>query len=387
MTRISSRDAVFLLALLASTLFFDSALGFWGSSLYGATALSLLLLFWGMRSPQMAEESVFVVCLLLCFAVTLFLTYEKWNVDVAQFKNFVAASAGLVCYLGVSAYRYSADKKVVSSLLTVVILLHVFVFLMQMLLWTFLSIDLDVGRLLGGEGHRAITDDGRYRATGVFDEPAVYSMFMAALLVIRYVYRGRGDIIFYVGLLTMGLSFSAVGVFFCAALIAMDILLRRGVLVHLTVAGVVGLAVVLLLAGDHLLVRLDAIAAGQDGSMKSKLIIISSWFSDPELMWAGYGFIGLRDWTPFYFDAIYDLTLYLTIFAQFGIVVGLCVFLLLMLRVMMSAISVPYLLMVLIIFVKLSALQYVFFWFFLGLLPLRRDATVAGADSRIALPR
>lgn len=380
MTNVFSRDAVFFMALLFSTLFFDSALGFWGGSLYGALGLSFLLFVLCSRSLPLIEECTFVVALLFCFSLTLFMTYARWNHDAAQLKNFLAAVAGLVCYLGVSAYRYAADRSVVATLLSTVILLHVSVFLLQMLLWVCLSFDLDVGRFLGGEGHRAVAGDGMYRATGVFDEPAVYCMFMAALLVLRYIYTAKADVIFYAGLLTMGLSFSAVGIFFCAALMAIDFVMRRGVILHVSAAAVIGLAVVFILAGDHLLLRLDAMLAGQDGSMKSKLIIISSWFSDPELMWSGYGFIGLRDWTPYFFDAIYDLTLYLTVFSQFGIVVGLCVFLLLMLRVMMSAISPWHLLMVLVIFIKLSALQYVFFWFFLALLPLKRDASASSAE-------
>src|SRR5690606_23912276 len=117
-------------------------------------------------------------CLLTAGAILLSAQFQAFG--SGSIKNFIVIAASSLAALTLLPL-FQARPDAVASSLRKVIVLHAGVFVAQLVLWYGASIDFDVGGLLGGAGHRAFYTNNIYRATGVYDEPALYGIFMLAL--------------------------------------------------------------------------------------------------------------------------------------------------------------------------------------------------------------
>ncbi len=79
-------------------------------------------------------------------------------------------------------------------------------------MWYGFSYDLDFGTLTGGNPHRASYYGGMFRTIGIFEEPSIYCAYIFTFLTIRYLLKRNNDLISYIAIVTMILSFATVGI-------------------------------------------------------------------------------------------------------------------------------------------------------------------------------
>ncbi|HBP29280.1 MAG TPA: hypothetical protein DD666_07675 [Advenella kashmirensis] len=359
-------QVIFAVLILSATLFFDSAVGFNGVVPIGVAFACFLLVVFSLERFRVNDLiAVMVMCVFACF--TLALTFSYWRSDPAQYKNFTFVILGFLTFLTTKSLVYHLQSRQIARILNGILLFHIAIFLVQLALYRTTGFDLDVGKLLGGLGHRALTPDGLYRPTGVFDEPAIYAMFTSALLVCRMFYCKNKDIIFWLALACLCLTMSLV-----AYILAAGIFFAYGSMTVRIVCIVLGMAVVALLfsplmSDTYVGIRAANVLSGADASTNSKSILLQDWLNTPQLWDFGFGFIGLRDWTPSYYDAMFDLSFYLSILVVLGFMSGLCVLVWFFLALVFSTRPLSDKLAILVVLLKLTALQFPMLWILMAL--------------------
>lgn len=357
---------IFAMLVLSATLFFDSGVGFNGVVPLGVAFACFLLVALSLERFRI-DDLIAVLLMFFIGCVTLVLTFTYWRSDPAQYKNFTYVILGLLTFLTTKSLVYHLRPEQISTILNRILLFHIVVFVCQLAMYRTTGFDLDVGRLLGGLGHRAITPEGLYRPTGVFDEPAIYAMFTATLLVCRMFYHKGKDAIFWLSLACLFLTMSLVAYILAAGIVFAYSSMR--VRMGCIVLGVVAIALLLspLMSDTYVGVRIINVFTGTDASTNSKSLVLQDWLNTPQLLHFGFGFIGLRDWTPSYYDAMFDLTFYMTIPIVFGLVLGMCVLLWFFLSVAFSPRPLSDKLALLVVLLKLTALQFPLLWILMAL--------------------
>lgn len=359
-------QVIFAVLILSATLFFDSAVGFNGVVPVGVAFACFLLVVFSLERFRVNDLiAVMIMCVFACF--TLALTFSYWRSDPAQYKNFTFVILGFLTFLTTKSLVYHLQSRQIARILNGILLFHIAIFLVQLALYRTTGFDLDVGKLLGGLGHRALTPDGLYRPTGVFDEPAIYAMFTSALLVCRMFYCKNKDIIFWLALACLCLTMSLV-----AYILAAGIFFAYGSMTVRIVCIVLGMAAVALLfsplmSDTYVGIRAANVFSGADASTNSKSILLQDWLNTPQLWDFGFGFIGLRDWTPSYYDAMFDLSFYLSILVVLGFMSGLCVLVWFFLALVFSTRPLSDKLAILVVLLKLTALQFPMLWILMAL--------------------
>lgn len=356
-----SLQFVLFILILSSTLFFDSYFGFNGLVPIGIT-VSLLIGFF-LDTIKVRLNDLIIFCFfIICSLLTLVLTFKYWNADPAQIKNFLFLVLGLLCYLIVKTIINKLNIKEISDVINPIILFHIFILYIQLFCYYLLGYDLNVGQILGGEGHRAFTDGGVYRPTGVFDEPAIYSVFCAGLILIRLFYNKKLDWIVYCALLSIFITLSFVGFLLAGAILIIYSSLKLRVFIFILMLIVTMLVFSPLFEGNYVINRIEVLLKGNDGSTNSKFLVISDFLSIKQLFNFGYGYIGLREWTPNYYDAIYDLTFYVSLLVEFGFYLGSFLLFLFFISLILSNKDFSDKVSFLIILIKLTATHFPFLW-------------------------
>jgi len=82
------------------------------------------------------------------------------------------------------------------------------------------------------------------------------------------------------------------------------------------------LCIALFFIHDSLISRYEYFMSGDDGSNNVKLEVLEYLFSNFNYYTTGLGFSGKDDISPVFFEALYDLTYFLTPIVYFGIYIG-----------------------------------------------------------------
>ncbi|WP_123975059.1 hypothetical protein [Comamonas thiooxydans] len=230
--------------------------------------------------------------------------------------------------------------------------------------------DLNFGLILGGAGNRALNFTEIYRPTGIYDEPAIYGLFMSILVVSKLFFEKKVDILVIFGVVSLFFTFSFVSILLAFGIIFVLLADRLGYgvsfVILILMIGILFLAYESSWMPDFLLSRVSSLLGGEDGSTSHKFQSFDFWLNNENVRNFGFGFIGLREWTPDYFDAIYDMTLYGTIITQFGLILAPFFILWIISFLLFNGFSVFSLLLCLLIFIKLSAVHFLVFWVFLA---------------------
>ena len=311
--------------------------------------------------------------LLICsiLIANFYVTYFYWNQDSGQIGNLYHALVGGVAFFCVADLSRQLRTKTVIATVNFFLVVNLLVLLIQLVSYYFFSINFDVGRVLGGDGNRAMNYVGIYRPTGIYDEPAIYGLFNATLLAIRMLYSRKIDMLMGLALAGIVLTLSLISAILAFGLLMIAILRRFGASMFFVVVAVLAGIVLMLFMNDlapiYVSNRIDALTIGDDGSTNNKIEVLKYWLRNEHVKFFGFGFIGLRDWTPNYFDAIYDMSIFGTALMQFGLV-GVVPFMVwLILVISTPKFRLDLVLLSLVIFVKLAALNFMFFWVFVGM--------------------
>lgn len=360
---VSARSSQFVLFILiiSSTLFFDSFFGFNGLVPIGISCSLLIALCLGIIKVRL-NDFIITVFFVLCAFGTLIATYKYWNSDFSQFKNFIFLILGVLSFLAVRTIINKLDTYKISKIVNLIIIFHTLIFSIQLVCYYSLGYDLNIGLALGGNGHRAFTEEGVYRPTGVFDEPAIYSVFCAGLILMRLFYNKKLDWIILTGLLSIILSLSFVGFILASSILFIYSSTNFKLLIIALFLLTLALVFSPFFEGNYISNRFDLILRGTDPSTNSKLLVIQDFFSTQQLFNFGYGYIGLRDWTPTYYDAIYDLTFYISLVIEFGFYLGTILLTTFFIAVFTSKRPLNDVLALLILLIKLTATHYPFLW-------------------------
>lgn len=278
-----------------------------------------------------------------------------------------------------SSFLYSnihlIEKKDIKNVFSFILVFHFFMFYLSYFLWYGISYDLDFGLLTGGSPHRAFYYNGIFRATGVFEEPSIYCAYIFSFLTIRYLIDTRNDIVTYIALASMILSFSTIGIIL--SLLYIIITNTRFSVVHIFTSIIV-IAILVIYGGDYLLLRLELLSDGSDGSTNTKIFILESFFSDMNNFVFGFGMLYKEYLNTKAYDGLGDLTLYInsfTVFGFFGVVLLVLLFFSLIKYYNYFGLRCCFL--ILISFFKMASFHYPYFWFYffiILLLPTTMDS-------------
>lgn len=352
---------IFFVFIFSSTLFFDSKFGFNGLVPIGITFSLLLSIFSGVVRVRLIDCAV-VFLLLILSLITLVLTYEYWKSDSVQIKNYLLLVLGMTSYLFIKSIIKELNNNEISSIINYILIFHFSVLFLQLIIFYLTKYDLNIGLFFGGEGHRAFATGGIYRPTGIFDEPAIYSMFCSGLLLMRLLYNRHFDWIILLGFLSIFLTLSFVGFILAGFML----LAYSSIKIKIIFVGIfIFLLIVLyspLFYDNYIVNRIDLLFTGSDSSTNKKFFVIFDWLENQELFNFGYGYIGLRDWTPNYYDAVYDLTFYITLFTQFGFYLGVFYMIWFISAIFFANRSFSDISAFLILLIKLTATHFPFLW-------------------------
>ena len=316
----------FFAILFASSFMMSTAFSFGGFTLLMLPILSCYF----VRKIYIDKGAFLVpdvaLTLLICsiLIANFYVTYFYWNQDSGQIGNLYHALVGGVAFFCVADLSRQLRTKTVIATVNFFLVVNLLVLLIQLVSYYFFSINFDVGRVLGGDGNRAMNYVGIYRPTGIYDEPAIYGLFNATLLAIRMLYSRKIDMLMGLALAGIVLTLSLISAILAFGLLMIAILRRFGASMFFVVVAVLAGIVLMLFMNDlapiYVSNRIDALTIGDDGSTNNKIEVLKYWLRNEHVKFFGFGFIGLRDWTPNYFDAIYDMSIFGTALMQFGLV-------------------------------------------------------------------
>lgn len=312
----------------------------------------------------------FSIAIQILLIFNLLLTYFYWQNDFAQIGNFILATLGVLTYFSLSHLMSDFSDRKILNAINFFIIFNLFFFLIQVISYYLISLDLNFGLILGGAGNRALNFTEIYRPTGIYDEPAIYGLFMSILVVSKLFFEKKVDILVILGIVSLFFTFSFASILLAFGIIFILLADRVGYgvsfVIFILMIGILFLAYESSWMPDFLLSRMSSLLGGEDGSTSHKFQSFDFWLNNENVRNFGFGFIGLREWTPDYFDAIYDMTLYGTIITQFGLVLAPFFILWIISFFLFNGCSVFSLLLCFLIFIKLSAVHFLVFWVFLA---------------------
>ncbi|WP_132042470.1 hypothetical protein [Halomonas marinisediminis] len=206
--KISSVVAVFLISL--QSFYFHtigaSLLTVFGSVLLLATGLSRIFF-----SPRM---------ILFLVAVFFFFTYHSF-VSIYSHSSYSPLFSFVVTVFTVCGafFVFSNNPRLLTDVLGLVISIHIFFYLLQVVYWFTFGEYLDFLEPVTGDTQRYSSQKGMLldgervpRFTGLFNEPGSYSTYLFSLAAVRFLAVRKLDRILIFALASMVLSFSLFGI-------------------------------------------------------------------------------------------------------------------------------------------------------------------------------
>ncbi|HGH3371385.1 TPA: hypothetical protein ACJIK4_000844 [Kluyvera cryocrescens] len=361
-------SVAYFLIILTSTLYFTTSFSFYGFSLYGWVGAFAILIptLNGFRRKSLLILIIPIISILSFFLAKGHVIDD--SIINVKLNAIILLLFGAFYFCAVSNTRNKINARQMSCIIAIVLCFHIIVAILQFILWYVLGIDIDISAYFGGEGHRAIYY-GVYRITGVFDEPAIYSMFIISLCFLRYYLTNNNDWLNYLGVCSVLLSLSFAGIL--VSLIYLIIsegarrrLLLSGLFIFSFILQVIALYPKLL---DSIAIRLDSLLSGDDGSTNLKHQYLDFWMSESQRILFGNGLVGFYDGKPKFFESTFDLTFILTTITSFGVVFSIPILFVLYFLLLKES-NRRNKLLILILSLKITSVIFPFFWVFSGLI-------------------
>lgn len=227
-----------------------------------------------------------------------------------------------------------------------------------------LNLELDFSILLGGEGVRsAYTGSSNivYRPTGLTSEPAIHCGIMMGLLTLYYILDNKSKIIPIIGLISILLTFSTLGIILSLSYLAIVYTKRISTIL-------IGICLIIIASSfmmDNIINRYELFIAGNDTSNNVKHDIFEYFFSSIEFILSGLGFVGKDNNAPAFYEALYDMTYFFTVHIYFGLIIGSILLIITLILLLKSQFTTREKLLIILALVKLSGPTFMFFSFFI----------------------
>ena len=301
-----------------------------------------------------------IIFILGCF---LLLVTSYFSYEVSIYRERYLLNISLVIF-GLMFSLYSINKSNIDGLVFLIdkiILVNVILFLIQFFSHYVFNENIDYNMLTGGAGSR--NEWGTlYRASGVYDEPAVFCMHMTGLIVLRWIISKENIIFCNLALICMCLSFSFVGILQAFSLF---VLMGNSFKSKKIILMIVFLFVFFIYFYDNFEERFLQFLNGDDGSNNTKIDVIKEFLSDENLIKYGYGFVGYRSDYPLHYQGIYDLTFFGANFTIYGIFFGSIINMAFFFLIAKSKFSIKEVLMIFVALIKISTPTFMIYWFFI----------------------
>ena len=133
--------------------------------------------------------------------------------DFLYINSLIGIIIGPIYYFLIAHWIGEFSIQSLRKIINVVIFIHLIFFLLQFIWYIFSGDVLDFLSPVTGENSRNLNNMGFIRASGLFNEPMVYSFFMFTLLLIKHlILRAKHDLMEVIVLTTIILSFSSWGI-------------------------------------------------------------------------------------------------------------------------------------------------------------------------------
>lgn len=348
--------------LLFFTLDVQAPISFYGTQFLG---LILLLIFRFLVYPKITFQSLKIFCFIIvfleffCFIQNL---YMKTEILLLAYQRVIfLLSIGILLYDYLILIKEDILQKVISffiSFLSIVILF-------QFLGFYLFNIDrslLDLGVWLGGQESRTwYFGKWQYRPTSIMSEPAIFVGVQFGLLTIQYLINNEAKISRILGIISLMLSMSFLGLILAALFII--IVYSRNIQSYIF-AGLI-LILFYIFSFEIINTRIVRFLSGEDGSNNVKLEALNFFISDSNIALFGYGFLYKGENNPLFYEALLDLTFYLNVFTIFGLLGGLIIFFITLFFIFTSKTKIKEKMLIGLSLIKLSNPSVLFFTFFI----------------------
>lgn len=365
--RIKNKIPFFLIffLILFSTIEINAAIITYGTQLIGYVLILSISYFYYHYLNKNNIVFVFFVLLTLFFLAI-------WQYDYLEFKGiFWLNTIRTMYWISIFSLYYPFLSNQSLSLLEIVIkyviLICAFSVILQFISFYIFHYQIDFSILLGGEGVRSYYSGDSsiyYRPTGLTSEPAIHSGIMFGLLTLYYCLNKSDKWTIFIGLASILLSFSTLGAILSFAFIF--IIYNKGVKGFIFT--LVLLTIVALFIQDSLISRYEYFISGDDGSNNVKLEVLEYLFSNFNYYTTGLGFSGKDSVAPVFFEALYDLTYFLTPIVYFGVYIGSLIIIISIIILCRSRFSFSEKILVLFSLIKLPGPTFMFFNLFIVML-------------------
>ncbi|UKA10868.1 hypothetical protein [Photobacterium damselae] len=287
----------------------------------------------------------------------------KYGFNVSILKPYLSVAIGVFIFIFSVNYYKSIRKIDLINVLNCVIVFNVIILYLQLILWYVFNYDLDIGKLLLGFGHRAIGFDGSYRATGVYDEPGIYGVFIYSLFVIRYLIKRELSAFDFIIILSIVLTKSFYSYILLFLFFSWYFVYEFESRFKEYIYGF--LVLVLFFVIYLLLPRIDSIVGGTDYSTLTKIVMIKNYLYDNSQYYIyGSGLLPSSYWPNFGFQSVGDMTFFISSLIIYGIPLGALIIASIMILMSNNQIS-KYYILALTPLIKLTMLNWSFFWIYI----------------------
>lgn len=354
------------LIIILMTLKIASPLGVFFVTFSLPIAISLFVLFFSQGkflARRIVISGVLPVVLLLLSWLLLF-TNGKYSIELYAHYFYVTSVISifiLSCLIN-SLNDYFYSSKFWLGLTKNLIVFHCGILIAQLVLYHSIGVKIDFGELTGGNEIRAMYSFNGvdvFRASGIFEEPSIFSAYMFSFIVIRYLFNDNSiDRYILLGTTCMLMTWSAMAIILVSLFYVISSIRFNFISVFITS---IMLIVIGYFSSDFILLRYENTMSGLDPSNLTKMTVITEFINNKDLFLYGYGLIRKN---MFYgLDGLGDTTVYSSLITIFGFIIGGLLTLLLLVGLLFSKLSIKEKILLAAVFIKFAWPGYVFFWF------------------------
>ncbi|AYY82554.1 hypothetical protein ABN102_14600 [Proteus vulgaris] len=284
--------------------------------------------------------------------------------EILYKKYILVIFWSLMSLLSINIFIHTPND-IIKNSLSIIILIMSFFVILQLFSYYILNITIDFSLITGGIESRSYF--GNYRPSGFLPEPAVYCGHMSGLLSLYLFYNKKIDKYFILGVLSIFITQSTVGVILVSLIISIYLLsfkINKNKLFLILAF----LMIILLFIAPEIINRINLFLQGTDTSNNLKVDAVINFLKDDNIFIFGYGLIS-KDHIelPTYYEAIKDLTIFGSALSIFGIFFGIIIIILLLYILTVSHVELLYKIILFIPLLKLCSPSYAFFYIYISL--------------------
>ncbi len=299
---------VFLLFLSLQNIYFYNI----GLAPFPILSLSIIFIFFFINNKSLKKRDYVYIVILYTF-IFFSAIVNSWRPigNNTLFTIIGYLSGPLFLLLSINFLRLFSINNLYKTL-SYILIFHLFFFYTQLIFYYLFNTELNFLYSITGEESRNF-DGLRFRPSGIINEPMVYSNIILIFLYFRYTLSNKFEIIDYLALISMQLSFSLFGMLASVVIFLFYKINLFRVLLSICLVMIIFYQFEELIILDRLINILD------DGSFQGRyLLTFNSIVSDSSILFFGTGF---------FYDVpnqdIKGLSLFLQIITIFGLPISL----------------------------------------------------------------